>query len=110
MASNNDCTIYVVNAYSFSVKISDVQQINLAPGLNNIPADWFDKLISHPDVEMYESLGWIQIFDGRKDGSDDAKTGLVLANAGGAKDLPVSDVSPKTGTAKVRTAASAKPK
>lgn len=105
MASKNDCTIYVVNAYSFSVKISDVQQINLAPGLNNIPADWFDLLISHPDVEMYESLGWLQIFDGRKEGADDSATGLVLANAGVEKNLPVSDVNPKTGTAKVRKSA-----
>jgi hypothetical protein len=110
VTSKNDCTIYVVNAYSFSVNISDTRKVDLAPGLNNIPADWFDALISHPDVEMYESLGWIQIFDGRKDGADDAATGLVLANAGGEKGLPVSDVNPKTGKASVRRSAVHQPK
>jgi hypothetical protein len=102
-----NCTIYVVNAYSFSINLG-ARQINLAPGLNNIDSALFNELISHPDVEMYESLGWIQIFDGTKEGTADSKSGLVLADAAGDEGLPIADVNPDTGNAKVKKSPVAK--
>jgi ethanolamine utilization microcompartment shell protein EutS len=96
--------IYVHEAQSFMVYYSGTEYIMLAPGINNVDKDIFDKVVSHPTVDMYESLGWMTIKDGEAAGIVDDKTGLELTK----EDLPVSDVNPKTGAASVRKATATK--
>lgn len=97
-----DCNIYVINAYSFQVFLAERAPVTLAPGVNNLSAEVFSELVAHPDIEMYESLGWIKIFDGRVNGAEDSTTGLVLADVGGDEGLPVADVDAKSGNATIR--------
>jgi hypothetical protein len=96
--------IYVHQAQSFMVYYTGVDYIMLAPGINNVDQDIFDKLVSHPTVDMYESLGWITIKDGEAGGVIDSKSGLELTE----NDLPVSDVNPKSGIPTVRKSAATK--